>query len=69
MIRAFKGKEEKVPLGPTRGTPRAGSVEAWVRLNLTKVAIASYLGPILVHEGWAQWVDDAPVLTLRFCGD
>ena len=68
MIRAFRGKE--VELRPTRGIPKAGSVEAWVRLNnITKTAIASYLGPILVHEERAEWLDDAPVLTVRFCGD
>ena len=67
MIRAFSG--QVVKLGPTHGNPKPGTVEAWVNHNITGTGIASYLGPILVHEKRAEWVVDAPVLTLRFCRD
>jgi len=67
MIRTFRGKE--VILGPAHGNPPPGSIEEWVTQNITPVGIAAYLSPILVHEGRAEWVDDAPRLTLRFCVD
>ena len=67
MIRAFSGKVVK--LGPAHGNPKPGTVEEWVSQNITKTGIASYLGPILVHERRAEWVDVARPLTLRFCGD
>ena len=67
MIKAFGGKE--VQVRSTQANPEADSVEAWVCLNFTETRIVAYLGPILVDEGRAEWVDDARPLTLRFCGD
>jgi ribosomal protein L34E len=61
LLQAFKGRT--VALGTSRTNPPPGSVGEWLQQNVTKVAIASYVGPILVHEGYAVWVDDS---TLRF---
>jgi hypothetical protein len=56
LLRRFRGSQDRPP---------AGSVGAWLQQNATKVAIASYIGPILVHEGYATWVDNS---TLQFSG-
>jgi len=61
LIRHFRGLQ--VQLGTSRDRPPAGSVGEWLQQNVTKIAIASYIGPILVHEGYATWVDDS---TLQF---
>ena len=51
----------------TRTTPAAGSAGAWLRENVTKTtAIASYVGPILVEEGYAE---KAGPSALRFNSD
>lgn len=53
LLREFAGRS--VPLGSSRDTARAESVGAWLQRNVTKTAIASYVGPIRVHEGHASW--------------
>lgn len=55
LIRHFKGRQ--VQVGTSRDRPPAGSVGEWLQQNVTPVAIASYVGPILVHESHAAWVD------------
>ncbi|WP_456272418.1 hypothetical protein [Bacillus sp. AK031] len=42
-----------VPLGTSRTNPPKGSLGEWLISNVTKVAIASYIGPILISEGYA----------------
>ena len=61
LVNHFGGQE--VALGTSRDNPPPGSVGAWLQEEVTPVAIASYLGPILVREGYAEWVDRS---TLRF---
>jgi hypothetical protein len=61
LLRRFRG--QVVAVGTSRNCPPAGSVGEWLQENVTKVAIASYLAPILVHRGDARWLDDH---TLRF---
>src|SRR5205807_8699527 len=51
LLATFAGKD--VPLGTNRTTPPSGSVGAWLQSNVTKTAIASYLGPILIADGRA----------------
>lgn len=63
LIRHFKGRQ--VQLGTSRDRPPVDSVGEWLQQNVMKTAIASYIGPILVHEGYATWVDDS---TLQFSG-
>jgi len=64
LIETFRGRT--VPLGTSRDNPPPGSVGEWLQENVTKTAIASYIGPILVYEGHAVWVDNARRLTVRF---
>jgi hypothetical protein len=40
--------------GTSRDRAPEGSLGDWLQHKVTKVAIASYLGPILVNEGLAQ---------------
>jgi hypothetical protein len=61
LILHFRG--HSVPLGTSRTNPPPGSVGEWLQRNVTRTAIASYIGPILVHEGHAKWVDNS---TLEF---
>lgn len=51
LLDHFHGLE--VDMGTSRDTPQKGSVGEWLQLNVTKTAIASYVGPILIEEGYA----------------
>ena len=53
LLEHFRGRT--VALGTSREPP-SGSVGAWLRAHVTKRAIASYVGPILVHEGHTERV-------------
>jgi hypothetical protein len=50
----FKGR--MVPMGTSFTNPPEDSVGAWLQQHVTKTAIASYVGPILVEEGYAERV-------------
>jgi hypothetical protein len=50
LLSHFKGKE--VNVGTSRTTPPEGSLGEWLQENVTKVALASYIGAILIHEGY-----------------
>ena len=43
-----------IPIGTSRTNPPSGSLGVWLQVNVTRTAIASYVGPILVHEGYAE---------------
>jgi hypothetical protein len=45
-----------VPIGVSRTAADADSIGAWLQENVTSVAIASYVGPILL-DGYAERVD------------
>ena len=45
-----------VPVGTSHTDPPPGSLGAWLQENVTRVGIASYVAPILVHEGYAERV-------------
>jgi hypothetical protein len=53
LLEHFGGRT--IPLGTSRRPP-ADSMGAWLQEHVTKRAIASYVGPILVHEGYAERV-------------
>jgi hypothetical protein len=44
----------KVRLNTSRTGALPGSVGDWIRTNITKTAVTSYLGPILTSEGYAR---------------
>lgn len=48
----FAGR--KVRLNTSRTAALPGSVGDWIRSNITKTAITSCLGPILISEGYAS---------------
>lgn len=52
LLTHFRGRT--VPLGTSRTNPPEDSVGAWLKENVTKTAIASYVGPILIKEGYAE---------------
>ena len=45
-----------VPVGTSRTDPPSDSLGAWLLANVTMTAIASYVAPILVLEGYARRV-------------
>ena len=57
LLRAFKGA--RVGIGTSRTNPTPGSVGEWLQANVTKTAVASYVGPILLEEGYAERVSGA----------
>ena len=54
LLQHFRGRS--VPIGTSRDNPPPESVGEWLQAKVTKVAIASYVGPILIAEGYAQKV-------------
>ncbi len=49
-------RSQTVDIGTSRDNPPHGSVGEWLHSNVTKTAIASYVGPILINEGYAEMV-------------
>lgn len=54
LLDYFEGKT--VNIGTSRTNPPAGSIGGWLQENVTPVAIASYVGSILINEGYAEKV-------------
>jgi hypothetical protein len=54
-----------VPVGTSRTAPPSGSLGAWLQANVTPTAIASYVAPILVLEGYAQRVGRSEIQVTR----
>lgn len=54
LLDFFDGREVKI--GTSRDNPPAGSLGEWLNENISKSAIASYVGAILVFEGYAHKV-------------
>ena len=48
---AFLGKI--IDIGTSRDNAPAGSMGNWLQNNVTRTAMASYVGPILIKEGYA----------------
>ena len=51
LLNHFRGKS--VNIGTSRTDAPVGSVGEWLQDNITRTAIASYVGAILIHEGFA----------------
>ena len=51
LLSHFKGKT--VDIGTIFTNPPRGSLGEWLQQNVTKTAIASYIGPILIYEKYA----------------
>ena len=52
LLKTFAGQE--VPIGTSRTALPANSVGAWLKANVSQTALASYVGPILIQEGYAK---------------
>ena len=52
LLNHFRGRT--VDIGTSRTIPPPGSVGEWLQSHVTKTAIASYVGPILIAEGYAE---------------
>ena len=55
----------QVPVGTSMTDPPANSLGAWLQANVTRTAIASYVGPILVREGYAERVGEHDIRIIR----
>jgi hypothetical protein len=62
LIAAFSGR---TVLTGTSREPTVGSLGDWLMTNVSPTAVASYVAPILVHEGYAERVDGNDAL-IRF---
>lgn len=58
MLRHFVGRA--VEIGTSRTDPPEGSLGEWLQEHVTRTATASYVGPILVQEGYAERVHGQP---------
>ena len=52
LINEFKGKN--VPMGTSHSSPQSGSIGEWLTANVKGPSIGSYVGAILVDEGYAK---------------
>jgi len=59
LIRHFAGNT--VDIGTSRDMPTVGSLGVWLQNNVTKSAIASYVGPILIEEGYAEKIEGSQI--------
>lgn len=59
LLNYFSGKT--VMIGTSRTSPSDGSVGQWLIENVTKSATASYIGAILVHEGYAEKIGKSEI--------
>ena len=57
-------RERTVNIGTSRTTPPPGSVGEWLQVNVTKIAMASYVGPILINEKYATKVG-GPIIRFK----
>lgn len=57
LLSHFRGAT--VGIGTSRTNPTPGSVGEWLQAHVTKTAVASYVGPILLEEGYAERVSGA----------
>ena len=57
VLTLFAGRE--VPIGTHRTAPPKGSIGEWILLHFKRGGMMSYLGPILIEEGYAQRGDRA----------
>lgn len=52
LLAHFAGRT--VPCGTSRTNPPANSLGQWLQRHVSRTAFASYVGAILVREGYAQ---------------
>jgi hypothetical protein len=62
LLKHFSGLT--VAVGTSRTAPPGGSLGDWLLLVVTQTAIASYVAPILIYEGYAERVNDHEIRIL-----
>ena len=55
LLDYFKGRT--VSIGTSRTSPPNGSAGIWLKENVSRTVLASYVGPILLDEGYAKRID------------
>ena len=60
LLDYFRG--HTVDIGTSRTNPPRGSIGEQLQSNVTKTAIASYVGPILIAEGYAKKADGSKIM-------
>ena len=60
---AFLG--QVVHVGTSFDNPQSGSVGEWLQNNVTRTAIASYVAPILIREGYAVRESETEIRIVR----
>ena len=63
LLRRFSGRHVKI--GTSRTVSPDGSVGDWLKANVSKTALASYVGPILVDEGYAAAGDESDQIAFK----
>jgi len=66
-LKIFQDFKKNTPfkMGTSRTSPPNGSVGNWLKDNVTETAIASYVGSILIHEGYAIKGEDPSSIEFR----
>ena len=63
LTRKFSGST--VDIGTSRDIPPSGSIGEWLQINVTNTAIASYVGPILISEGYAEKTERSSQIRIK----
>ena len=63
LRKQFLGKI--VEIGTSRDNPPSGSMGKWFCANIKKQALMSYVGPILIREGYAIRESDTSIRVVR----
>ncbi len=63
LLNHFSGRTVKI--GTSRTTRCGDSVGQWLVENVTKTAIASYIGAILIEEGYAEKISGPEIKIYR----
>jgi hypothetical protein len=62
-LTVFSGQEVKI--GTHRTAPPDGSIGDWLRRKFRKGGIMSYLGPVLIEEGYAERGSEKDLIRIK----
>ncbi|MDD0974007.1 hypothetical protein [Pseudomonas fontis] len=57
--------DREVAIGTSRTAPANDSIGAWLQAEVSRTALASYVGPILLLEGFAQRTAPSQIRVIR----
>jgi len=64
LLDEFSG--DVAPLGRSPRSPSPGSLGEWLLKKTRRRGLASYVGPILIHEGYAELAENGQGTCLKF---